>query len=111
MASICYSIKAEANAGGQRRMEDYVAVKLCPNEELQQIPHLKEQVYMGVFNGHGGKEAAKFANERLWDIIQAQPKFRLDNVQSVRDGIQDAYLTLHSEMEPLRGKRIRCMWF
>ena len=43
---------------------------------------------MGVFDGHGGKEAAKFAKERLWDIIQAQPKFRIDDVQSVRDGIQ-----------------------
>ena len=84
-------------------MEDYLAVKLCPNEELRSIPHLKEQAYIGVFDGHGGKEAAKFARERLWDLIQAQPKFRSDDVQSVQDSIEEAFLGLHTEMEPMRG--------
>lgn len=71
---ITISVTAETNAGGRRHMEDYLAVKLCPNEELCKSPDLREQAFVGVFDGHGGKEAAKFARERLWDIIQTQPK-------------------------------------
>ena len=84
-------------------MEDYLAVKLCPNEQLRQIPELREQAYVGVFDGHGGKEAAKFTRERLWDLIQMQPKFLSTDVETVRESIQEAFVALHEEMQPLRG--------
>ena len=54
-------------------MEDYIDVRLSPNEV---IPGLKNHVFVGVFDGHGGKEAALYARERLWDLIQEQLKFR-----------------------------------
>ena len=85
-------------------MEDYLAVRLSPNEEFNEVPHLKEQAYIGVFDGHGGKEAAKCARERLWDIIQSQPKYKLSDVSSVKESLQEAFLALHEEMEPLRGE-------
>ena len=84
-------------------MEDYLAVKLAPSEDCSNIPHLREQAYIGVFDGHGGKEAAKCARERLWDTIQSQPKYRLSDIESVKESLQDAYVALHQEMEPLRG--------
>ena len=45
--------------GGRRHMEDYFAVKLEPFKETD------EQV-VGIFDGHGGKEAAKYAREALY---------------------------------------------
>ena len=84
-------------------MEDYLAVKLCPNEELCKSPDLREQAFVGVFDGHGGKEAAKFARERLWDIIQTQPKYLSSDVEAIQESIQEAFVALHQEMEPLRS--------
>ena len=98
------SVTAETNAGGRRHMEDYLAVKLCPNDKLRQVPHLREQAFIGVFDGHGGKEAAKFARERLWDVIQDQPKYQSNDMESVCESLSEAYEALHREMEPLRGK-------
>lgn len=100
---ITISVTAETNAGGRRHMEDYLAVKLCPNEELCKSPDLREQAFVGVFDGHGGKEAAKFARERLWDIIQTQPKYLSSDVEAIQESIQEAFVALHQEMEPLRS--------
>ena len=107
---ITISVTAETNAGGRRHMEDYLAVKLCPNDRLRQVPHLREQAYIGVFDGHGGKEAAKFARERLWDVIQDQPKYQMNDIKSVCESLREAYEALHREMEPLRG-RFMIVWF
>lgn len=101
---ITISVTAETNPGCRRHMEDYLAVKLSPNEEHSALPHLREQAYIGVFDGHGGKEAAKCARERLWDIIQSQPKYRLSDITSVKESLEEAFLALHNEMEPLRGE-------
>ena len=90
-------------------MEDYLAVRLSPNEAMQRIPELREQAYIGVFDGHGGKEAAKFAREHLWDRIQRQPKYASADSSAILESIKDAYLELHREMEPLRGKRLRTL--
>ena len=54
------SVTAETNSGGRKHMEDYLSVKLAPNEDLRQIPELREQAYVAVFDGHGGKEAAMY---------------------------------------------------
>ena len=104
---ITISVTAETNPGCRKHMEDYLAVKLSPTEELSQAPHLREQAYIGVFDGHGGKEAAKCARERLWDIIQSQPKYRLSDLASVKESLEEAFVALHSEMEPLRGEVLR----
>ena len=100
---ITISVTAETNAGGRRYMEDYLAVKLSSSEDLSNLPHLREQAYVGVFDGHGGKEAAKYARDRLWEIIQNQPKYQLSDVNSVKESLEEAYVALHEEMEPLRG--------
>ncbi|KAL5477120.1 hypothetical protein EMCRGX_G023866 [Ephydatia muelleri] len=84
-------------------MEDYLSVKLAPNEDLRKIPELREQAYVAVFDGHGGKEAAKYARERLWDTIQSQPKFQLSDAESICEGIRDAFEGLHEEMLQHRG--------
>ena len=87
-------------------MEDYIAVNLSPNDDLKEIPELREQAFVGVFDGHGGKEAAKYAREALWQEIQKQPKFRSQDVESVSEAIKEAYLALHKEMVSYRRKLI-----
>lgn len=99
---ITISVTAETDAGKRRHMEDYLDVRLAPNETLKKIPALREQAFVGVFDGHGGKEAALYARERLWDLIQEQDKFRTTDQQKVMEAIQDAYWRLHKEMEPMR---------
>ena len=83
-------------------MEDYLDVRLAPNESLRRVPDLREQAFVGVFDGHGGKEAALYARERLWDLIQEQEKFRTTDRQQVVEAIEEAYWGLHKEMEPKR---------
>ena len=84
-------------------MEDYLDVRMAPsNEALRSIPGLKEQAFVGVFDGHGGKEAALYARERLWDLIQEQSKFRTTDREKVAEAIRDAYWSIHREMEPMR---------
>ena len=100
---VTINVTAEADAGKRRHMEDYLAVSLAPNEALKDIPGLKDQAFIGVFDGHGGEEAAVYARERLWDLIQEQPKFRTTDQQQVAEAIADAYWNLHKEMEPMRG--------
>lgn len=86
-------------------MEDYIAVNLAPSEEsFNEVGYLREQAYVGVFDGHGGKEAAKCARERLWEIIQKQPKFRSSDLTCVTESIREGFVALHKEMEPQRGE-------
>ena len=84
---ITISILAETNAGRHRYMEDYVDVHTRPNDTMGNIPELREQIYIGVFDGHGGKEAAKYARDHMWAVIQAQPQnsFCRHRVCSSRD--------------------------
>ena len=56
-----------------------------------------------MFDGHGGKEAALYARERLWDLIQEQLKFRSTDREKVVEAIVDAYWSLHREMQPKRS--------
>lgn len=97
------TVTAEMVAGGRRHMEDYLAVKLRPNDLLRQVPHLRRQAYIGVFDGHGGKEAARFARECLWKVIQNQPKYQRNDIDSVCESIREGFEALHEEMELLRG--------
>ncbi len=101
---VTISVTAETNAGGRKHMEDYIAVNLAPNDTLKEIPDMREQAYIGVFDGHGGKEAAKYAREELWAYIQNQNKFLSHDLGSVKEAITEAYLELHQKMLEQRRK-------
>lgn len=93
-------VTGETHAGGRRHMEDYIAVQLhCDQKFCKSHDH----AFMAVFDGHGGKEAAKFARERLWGVIQRQPNYFSNEIETIRESIQEAFVALHHEMEPLRG--------
>ena len=98
------SVTAKRDVGGRKYMEDYIAVKLSPNEKLKEIPGMMEQAFVGVFDGHGGKDAAKFAKKRLWETIQNQEKFKSLEVEDVKEAIKDAYIELDRAMLSHRCK-------
>lgn len=100
--NIC--VRAEANAGGRKSMEDYIAVQLRPNS-TENIPDMRAQgqaAFVGVFDRHGGKEAARFARENLWEFIQKRQKFSSPDICSVKDSIREGYLDLHDKMHGQR---------
>ena len=84
-------------------MEDYLSVNLAPNEELRKLPELRNQAFVAVFDGHGGKEAAKYARDGLWDAIQSQTKFLFSDTKSICQCIRDGFECLHLEMLQHRG--------
>ena len=85
-------------------MEDFLAVKLRPQERFQDVSYLREQAYFGVFDGHGGKEAARFTRDRLWDVIQDNPKYQKPDAENICAGLTEAFEAVHKEMEPMRGR-------
>ena len=105
------TVTAETDVGQRPHMEDYLDIKLSPSDALLQIPDWKDQVFVGVFDGHGGKEAALYVRKRLWDLVQEQSNFRTTDRQLVVEAIRDAYWALHGEMEPLRRKLGRRKFF
>ena len=111
-ATVTINVSSETNAGGRRHMEDFVTVQLYPDKRFDDIPFLHDQIYLGVFDGHGGKEAASFAKKRLWEVIQNNPKFSMPQFVHVCESLEESFLALHKEMEPLRGrsKKIVCLF-
>ena len=100
---VTFRVSYETDRGERELMEDFIDVRLSPNEALRRIPGLKNHVFVGVFDGHGGKEAALYARERLWDIVQEQLKFRSTDREKVVEAIVDAYWSIHKEMQSKRN--------
>ena len=60
-------------------MEDTHVVFECLNPILEKNDGLPPQAFFGVYDGHGGVEAASFAAMQLHHIVAAQATFA-DNV-------------------------------
>ena len=61
---LCVSGASKRKKGGRKQIQDYVAMKV---ETLNS--------FFSVFDGHGGKEAAKYAKENLWEAIKTARGF------------------------------------
>uniref|UniRef100_A0A8C4Q5T6 Protein phosphatase, Mg2+/Mn2+ dependent, 1Db n=1 Tax=Eptatretus burgeri TaxID=7764 RepID=A0A8C4Q5T6_EPTBU len=85
--SICVQASAAACRGARRHMED--AALLTRDEQF---------ACFAVFDGHGGREAAAFARNNLWRIVQRQPKFHSHDSEKVCGAIRDAFLICHRAM-------------
>ena len=63
---IIVRVNGQANQGGRKEMEDFKRVVFDRDPE---------QAFFAVFDGHGGRDAAIFAREHLWDNIKKQKDF------------------------------------
>lgn len=76
-------------------MEDYTAVKLEAQHD--------SEAFFGVFDGHGGYNAALFARENLWNSIRKQKDFYSSDPNKVSKAIKEGFLQVHEAMWKERG--------
>ncbi|XP_064157761.1 protein phosphatase 1D-like [Anguilla rostrata] len=54
--------------------------------------------YFAVFDGHGGREAAQFARDHLWDFIKKQRGFWSNDDEEVCGAIRKGFVACHYAM-------------
>ena len=75
-------------------MEDFVQVKVFKSTDRAQIKY----VYFGLFDGHGGFNAAQFAKENLLREITRQNKFWSMNDGDVLAAIKEGFVSTNNRM-------------
>lgn len=81
----------DKNMGMRKYMEDEITVI---SGTYDQIP----TTYLGVFDGHGGREAAIYARDHLFDNLKTQPGFFDTNPEKVKEAIREGFLKTHWDM-------------
>ena len=74
--------------GGRKHCEDLIATQ--SNEG--------KQIFLAVFDGHGGIEAAKHAQENLWESIKRSEGFGSDDPHDMVDAIRDGFKKTQEDM-------------
>lgn len=82
----------DVHRGGREYMEDFVQVQFG------------EDAFVGVFDGHGGQEAAVYAKTHLWANIQAESGFCAKNSKEVNEAIVQGFLHTQEGMRAVRGE-------
>ncbi|XP_029302838.1 protein phosphatase, Mg2+/Mn2+ dependent, 1Da isoform X3 [Cottoperca gobio] len=62
------------------------------------IPSRRSVAFFAVFDGHGGREAAHFARDYLWESIKKQRGFWSDCDQEVCSAIRKGFVACHHAM-------------
>ncbi|KAI4887478.1 hypothetical protein NFI96_031973 [Prochilodus magdalenae] len=58
----------------------------------------KSVAFFAVFDGHGGREAAHFARDHLWDFLKKQRGFWSKDYRKVCDAIRKGFIACHHAM-------------
>ncbi|XP_029526558.1 protein phosphatase 1D isoform X2 [Oncorhynchus nerka] len=58
----------------------------------------KSVAFFGVFDGHGGREAAHFARDNLWGILKKQRGFWSEDQGEVCEAIRKGFIACHHDM-------------
>lgn len=82
-------------------MEDFFSVAY---QESDDDKNNLQYAFFGVYDGHGGKEAANFARDHLMDAIVGQSQFWSQNDDDVLRAIKEGYLSTHYAMWREQGK-------
>ena len=93
-------VAGESNPGGRKHMEDYIMLK----SETES----KGQAFFAVFDGHGGKEAAKFARDNLWEAIKDSEGYDSNDPENVAQAITAGFIQTHEDMWKVRGEPFYC---
>ncbi|XP_034230505.1 protein phosphatase 1D [Thrips palmi] len=87
-------VTCHGSRGDRKYMEDYFVLNYEPSED----EHKLEFAFFGIFDGHGGKEAARFAKDRLMNFIVSDKRFWSDEDDDVCQAITSGYLQTHHAM-------------
>ena len=92
-------VTEDSNQGGRRYMEDKHSIRFVKNDEGG-----FEFAYFGIFDGHGGGEASKYARDHLLNEITKYDCFWSDNDDDILYAIKTAFLDTHYGMWREVGK-------
>ncbi|XP_068217307.1 uncharacterized protein Pp2C1 [Palaemon carinicauda] len=85
---------AYLHQGDRKYMEDEFQVAYQRTHDKKDI----EYAFFGIFDGHGGKEAANFAKDNLMDQIVSLRAFWSDDDEDVLAAIKEGFLQTHLAM-------------
>jgi len=87
-------VTGHCNQGGRKYMEDVFSVAYQQTDDEMDL----EYAFFGIFDGHGGKEAAVFAKEHLMDNIVKHQNFWSENDDLVLKAIREGFLKTQNDM-------------
>lgn len=87
-------VTGHCSQGGRKYMEDFFSVAYQQSEDEKDL----EYAFFGIYDGHGGSEAATFAKENLMNEIVSQKLFWSDLDQDVLRAIREGYIATHYAM-------------
>ncbi|XP_043259277.1 uncharacterized protein LOC122401287 [Colletes gigas] len=87
-------VTGHCNQGGRKYMEDMFSVAFQSTPDDKDL----EFAFFGIFDGHGGGEAATFAKEHLMNVIVKQKNFWSDRDEDVLRAIREGYMNTHYAM-------------
>eukprot|EP00091_Calanus_sinicus_P015367 TRINITY_DN33526_c0_g1_i1.p1 TRINITY_DN33526_c0_g1~~TRINITY_DN33526_c0_g1_i1.p1 ORF type:complete len:157 (-),score=40.25 TRINITY_DN33526_c0_g1_i1:372-842(-) len=94
--------------GGRKYMEDEFGVAYQQTADEKDL----EYAFFGIFDGHGGREAALFAKEHLMDFIVRQKGFWAEDDESVLKAIHEGFIQTHyamwKELKNGRKQQVGC---
>lgn len=100
MIGLNLRVTGHCNQGGRKYMEDAFVVAYQQTKDKTDL----EYAYFGIFDGHGGREAALYAKEHLLDAIVKQSDFWSNNDEHVLRAIKHGFLRTHLGMWKEVGK-------
>ena len=94
-------VTGHCRQGGRKYMEDFFSVAYQQTEDERDL----EYAFFGIYDGHGGAEAAAFAKEKLMETIVRHKNFWSDNDEDVLRAIKMGYIATHYAMWKEQGER------
>lgn len=87
--------------GKRNHMEDFfdIGYQMKPCDQIRPNEWPYEYFYFGIFDGHGGREAANFAKQHLLTNITGQKDFWSQQDDDVMRAIRNGFAQTHSAMK------------
>jgi len=98
-----FMVAGQRDIGGRKYMEDYMVIQKEASKTDRGTEPAYHQVFLAVLDGHGGKEAAKYARENLWGSIKAHDYFKNGDPVKVAQSIASGFVKTHEDMWSVRG--------
>lgn len=93
-------VTGHCSRGGRKYMEDFFSVAYQQSENEKDL----EYAFIGIYDGHGGSEAAKFARKHLINLIVSQKLFWSNNDDDILRAIREGFIATHYAMWREQGK-------
>jgi len=113
--SVVYKCFVATDQGRREYMEDFVRISRQQsvnkrNDNIAAKCSEKNLIeYFAVFDGHGGTDAANFAQNYLFDEITKQTGFWSQDARRVSKAITDGFISTSKVMWNVVGESIYCI--